>query len=149
MGPIGWVVAALTVASTYQGYQGQRAMGKAQEAEFRRQAEEERIAAQAEELTRAQERNRKLAASTEALQRSGIAAEGTPASIALSSAENISLSEGIIKLSDRLKRDQLRRQGVMARQTANIQAQSTLLKGGTQLASNPTVGEAFNKFVKT
>jgi hypothetical protein len=134
---IDWVIAALTVASTYQGYQGQRAMGKAQEAEFRRQAEEERIAAQAEELTRAQERNRLLAASTEALARSGIAAEGTPASIALSSAENISLSEGMIKLSDRLKRDQLRRQGTMARKTANIQAQSTLLKGATQLASNP------------
>ena len=117
-------------------------MGKAQEAEFRRQAEEERIAAQAEELKRTQERNRLLAANAEALARSGIAAEGTPASIALSSAENISLSEGTIRLSERLKRDQLRRQGTMARKTANIQAQSTLLKGGTQLASNPTVAKA-------
>jgi hypothetical protein len=66
---------------------------------------------------------------------SGITGEGTPASISLESAKQIGSSEGMINLSEKLKRAQLRRQGAMARSTANIQATSTLLKAGPDLMS--------------
>ena len=64
---------------------------------------------------------------------SGIKAEGTPASIALQSAKNVGLSEGMLKLSDRLAQAQLRRQGATAASAAKIGAASTLLKGATQI----------------
>ena len=63
---------------------------------------------------------------------SGIKAEGTPASIALESAKNVGLSEGMLKLSDRLAQAQLRRQGATASSAAKIGAAGTLLKGAGQ-----------------
>ena len=63
---------------------------------------------------------------------SGIKAEGTPASIALESAENVSLSEGMTKLSDRLAQAQLIRQGKAARKASQFAAASTLLEGGVE-----------------
>ena len=66
---------------------------------------------------------------------SGMTGEGTPASIALESAKQIGTSEGMIGLSDRLRQAQLRRQGAMARGTANIGAASTLLKGTATVAN--------------
>lgn len=106
---------------------GQVEAGKAQQKEFERQAEEEKIAAQGRELQRREQLNEQLAANNAALAASGIATEGTPASVALESAKAISASEGMIGLSERLKQGQLRRQGKMARSTANIGATSTLL----------------------
>lgn len=106
---------------------GQVEAGKAQQKEFERQAEEEKIAAQGRELQRREQLNAQLAANNAALAASGIATEGTPASVALESAKAISASEGMIGLSERLKQGQLRRQGKMARSTANIGATSTLL----------------------
>jgi hypothetical protein len=106
---------------------GQVEAGKAQQEEFERQAEEEKIAAQGRELQRREQLNAQLAANNAALAASGIATEGTPASVALESAKAISASEGMIGLSERLKQGQLRRQGKMARSTANIGATSTLL----------------------
>ena len=70
---------------------------------------------------------------------SGMTGEGTPASIALESAKQIGASEGMINLSEKLKRAQLRRQGQMARGTAGIQAASTLLSGAG------TVKQAFGE----
>ena len=61
---------------------------------------------------------------------SGIKAEGTPSSIALESAKNVGLSEGMLKLSDRLAQAQLRRQGATAASAAKIGSASTLLSGG-------------------
>jgi hypothetical protein len=66
---------------------------------------------------------------------SGITGEGTPASISLESAKQIGSSEGMINLSEKLKRAQLRRQGAMARSTANVNATSTLLQGISSMAS--------------
>jgi hypothetical protein len=106
---------------------GQVEAGKAQQEELERQAEEEKIAAQGRELQRREQLNAQLAANNAALAASGIATEGTPASVALESAKAISTSEGMIGLSERLKQGQLRRQGKMARSTANIGATSTLL----------------------
>ena len=123
------IVAAITAASTAVSVYGQVEAGKAQQEELERQAEEEKIAAQGRELQRREQLNAQLAANNAALASSGIATEGTPASIALESAKAISASEGMIGLSERLKRGQLRRQGKMARSTANIQAASTLLSG--------------------
>jgi hypothetical protein len=64
---------------------------------------------------------------------SGITGEGTPASISLESAKQIGSSEGMINLSEKLKRAQLRRQGDNARAAANISATSTLLKAGPRV----------------
>jgi hypothetical protein len=112
---------------------GQVEAGTAQQKEFERQAEEEKIAAQGRELQRREQLNEQLAANNAALAASGIATEGTPASVALESAKAISASEGMIGLSERLKQGQLRRQGKMARSTANIGATSTLLNSGADL----------------
>ena len=127
-----FVVAAMA-ASTALSVYGQVEAGKAQQDELNRQAEEENIAAEGRELQRKQELNRVLAANAVSQSMSGITGEGTPASIALESAKQIGASEGMINLSDKLKRAQLRRQGANARSTANIQATSTLLKGSADV----------------
>ena len=130
-------MAASTAVSVYGQVQG----GKIQQKEFERQAEEEKIAAEARELQRKQELNKVLAANAVSASMSGQTGEGTQASIALSSAKQIGTSEGMINLSDKLKRAQLRRQGANARSTANIQATSTLLSGAASAygaANTPT-----------
>ena len=119
-----------TVASAY----GQIEAGKAQEAALKAQAEQERIAAEGRELERQQKLNASLAANVVGLGVSGIKAEGTPASIALESAENISLSENMMGLSARLQQAQLRRQGKNARQASQYAAAGTLLQGAGDIA---------------
>ena len=59
--------------------------------------------------------------------------EGTPASIALSSAEDISLSEGMIGLSEKLERRQTLMAGKTAKNAAYTQAASTLLSSSQDL----------------
>jgi len=120
-----------TVASAY----GQIEAGKAQESALKAQAEQERIAAESRELDRQQKLNAALAANAVGMGMSGIKAEGTPSSIALESAKNVGLSEGMIKLSDRLAQAQLRRQGANARSGANMAAAGTLLQGVGSLAA--------------
>ena len=132
-----WVIVAVTTLAVGTGTSvyGQIQSGKAQQESLERQAEEEKIAAENRELQRKQELNRVLAANNVSASMSGITGEGTPASIALESAKQIGASEGMINLSDKLKRAQLRRQGAMARSTANVNATSTLLKGISSMAS--------------
>tara|TARA_B110000037_G_scaffold114971_1_gene132149 strand:+ start:570 stop:980 length:411 start_codon:yes stop_codon:yes gene_type:complete len=127
------IVAAIAVSTAATAY-GQVQGGKIQQREFERQAEEEKIAAEARELQRKQELNKVLAANAVSASMSGVTGEGTPASIALESAKQIGTSEGMINLSDKLKRAQLRRQGANARAMGNIQATSTLLKGSVSVA---------------
>ena len=107
--------------------------GKAQEDALEEQARQEKIAAEGRELQRRQELNKVLASNVVGASMSGMTGEGTPASIALESAKQIGTSEGMIGLSDRLRQAQLRRQGAMARGTANIQATSTLLKSAPEM----------------
>ena len=126
------IIGALLAAGTAVSARGQYVAGKAQEIELERQAEEERIAAEGRELQRREELNRALAARQMALATSGIAGEGTPASIALSAAKKIGMGEGLESLSAELKQAQLRRAGRMAASTGKIQAASTLLSGGAQ-----------------
>jgi hypothetical protein len=137
------IVASLIAASTAVSVYGQVQSGKAQQESLERQAEEEKIAAEGRELQRKQELNRVLAANAVSASMSGITGEGTPASISLESAKQIGSSEGMINLSEKLKRAQLRRQGAMARSTANIQATSTLLSGAAKAygAANTPTGE--------
>ena len=130
-----WVIVAVTTLAVGTGTSvyGQIQSGKAQQESLERQAEEEKIAAENRELQRKQELNRVLAANNVSASMSGITGEGTPASIALESAKQIGSSEGMINLSEKLKRAQLRRQGAMARGTAGIQAASTLLSGAATI----------------
>ncbi len=121
------------VGTAISGY-GQIQAGKAQESAMKAQAEQERLAAESRELERQQKLNAALAANVVGLGVSGIKAEGTPSSIALESAENISLSEGMIGLSDRLAQAQLRRQGAAARKASQYAAAGTLLSGASDIA---------------
>lgn len=123
------MVGALAVSTGLQAY-GQLEAGKDQEAALKTQAEQERVAAESRELERQQKLNRALAANAVGMGMSGIKAEGTPSSIALESAKNVGLSEGMLKLSDRLAQAQLRRQGATAASAAKIGAAGTLLSGG-------------------
>ena len=132
-----WVIAAtateLLIATAAVGTTvsavGTIQAGKAQESAMKAQAEQERIAAEGRELERQEKLNAALAANIVGLGVSGIKTEGTPSSIALESAKNIGLSEGMTKLSDRLAQAQLRRQGANARSGANMAAAGTLLQG--------------------
>ena len=127
------VAAVATIAGTATSVYGTVQAGKAQQDAFREQAEQEKIAAEGRELQRKQELNKVLAANAVSASMSGVTGEGTPASIALSSAKQIGTSEGMIGLSEKLKRAQLRRQGDNARATANINATSTLLTSGNDM----------------
>ena len=127
------IVAALTAVSTAVSVYGQLEAGKDQEAALKTQAEQERVAAESRELERQQKLNKALAANAVGMGMSGIKAEGTPASIALQSAKNIGLSEGMTKLSDLLAQAQLRRQAATTASAAKIGAAGTLLKGATQI----------------
>ena len=131
-----WVITAiaLTAAGTATSAYGQVQAGKAQEIQLKEQAKQEELAAQSQELQRRQELNRALAANAAALSTAGISGEGTPASLALASAESVGLSEATIDLSEKLRRASLERQAQTAKGTAYIGAASTLLSGGAKAA---------------
>ena len=132
-----YLLVAATIATavgTGVSVYGQVQAGKAQEDALKEQARQEKIAAEGRELERQQQLSKALAANTVGLAAGGIGMEGTPASIALESAKNIGMSEGMMKMSDRLAQAQLKRQGKSARATANLQATSTLLSGAAQTA---------------
>ena len=143
--------AILTSPVTYQvggavlGARSQYVAGKTQEIELERQAEEERMAAQSRELQRREELNRALAANVVGQAMSGISGEGTPASIALASAERASLSEATMDLSERLRQAALKRQAKSATQAGYMAAGSTLLKSGIDLAQTGGLGELGSK----
>jgi hypothetical protein len=129
-----WVITAIAVTSTVISARGEYIAGRVQEDQLKRQAEEEKLAAQGRELQRRQELNRALAANVVGFGQMGIAGEGAPASIALASAEQAGISEGVIGLSEKLKQAQLKRQGSNAATIGKLQSASTLLQGGTDVA---------------
>ena len=130
---VGGALVAVGASGALSAY-GSMEAGKAQQEALERQAEEEKIAAEGRELQRRQELNKVLASNIVGASMSGMTGEGTPASIALESAKQIGTSEGMINLSERLQRAQLRRQGAMARSSGNIGAASTLLSTGSKVA---------------
>lgn len=136
-GEMTWVVTAVVVSgvSTVASIYGQQQSAKAQEIELDIQADQEKMAAQSRELQRRQRLNKALAANAVGQAMSGIRSEGTPQSIALESAKQISISENVEKLSDRLKQAQMKRQGKNIRSAANVASASTLLSGAADIAS--------------
>ena len=132
-----WLITATVVMGVSTGVQvyGQVQAGKAQEDALKEQARQEKIAAEGRELERQQQLSKALAANTVGLAAGSVSMEGTPASIALESAKNIGMSEGMIGMSDKLLQAQLKRQGKNARSAANLQAGSTLLSGIGQAAA--------------
>lgn len=134
MDPFTAAVLAVVAVSGGVSARGQYVAGKVREQELERQAEQERIAAEGRELQRREELNRALAARQMALATSGIAGEGTPASIALSAAEKIGMGEGLESLSSQLKQAQMRRAARESARTGKLQAASTLLSTATQAA---------------
>ena len=128
-----WVIVSTLGTGVIQAY-GQREAAKAQEIELEQQAEQEKIAAESRELQRRQQLNKVLSANMVSQAMSGVEGEGTPSSIALESAKQASISEGIESLSDRLRQSQLKRQARNVMRAGNIQAASTLLSSATDAA---------------
>jgi len=129
-----WVITALAVTSAAVSARASYVSGRVQEDELKRQAEQEKVAAQSRELQRRQELNRALAANVVGFGQMGIAGEGTLASIALGSAQQAGISEGALSLTEKLRQAQLRRQGSSASQIGKLQAASTLLQAGVKSA---------------
>ena len=115
-----------TAASVY----GQVQSGKAQEIALKEQAKQEELAAQSQELARRQQLNRALAANVAAQSVSGLAGEGTPASLALESARQAGLSEMTIDLSERLRRSALERKAKSG--ATDLGAAGSLLGGAVE-----------------
>lgn len=126
-----WLITA-TVATGVVTAVSQVEAAKQEKFELEKQADEEKIAAEGRELERRQKLNKILSQNIVAQTGAGIAGEGTPESIALASAKQAGISEGLEGLSARLKRAQLKRQARTAGQVGGIQAASTLLKTATQ-----------------
>ena len=128
-----WLYAAIGASTAVTAY-GQYQTGKAQEAAMKRQAEEEKLRAKTEELARREELNKQISANTLAMAMSGVKGEGTPASIALKSAQMVGESESAISLSERLKQNRILREAEAAKFAGKVGAASTLLKGGESAA---------------
>ena len=126
------IVASLIAVGTAINVYGTLEAGKDQESMLKGQAEQERVAAESRELERQQKLNRALAANAVGMGMSGIKTEGTPSSISLESSKNVGLSEGRLKLSDRLAQAQTRRQASTTASAAKIGAAGTLLTGAGQ-----------------
>ncbi len=135
------LAAYLTIAGTAASVYGQVESGKAQEEQAEIRARQEKMAAEARELKRRQELNKVLAANAVSMAAGGVSGV-TPESIALQTSKDISASEQVISVSEKLKRAQIKRQGALDRGTANIQATSTLLK------SMPSVVDAYDTITK-
>jgi hypothetical protein len=128
-----WIITAVVVSGVAQaGMQVQA--GKVQKVELEKQAEDEKFAAQGRELERRQQLNKILAANTVSLAGDNVATEGTPSSISLESAKQIGTSEGVNKLSDKLRQAQLKRAGRNALSGSKLAGASTLLSTGTKAA---------------
>ena len=132
----GIIAAALNIAGVGLKAFATVEAGKAAEEAADRRAEEERIAAQNEELKRREELNRVLSSNILSQATSGIAAEGTPASITLEQAKTIGESESMIGLTNRLRQKNIIQSGREARKSANLQAASTLLRSADDVKTS-------------
>tara|TARA_Y100000114_G_scaffold52344_2_gene47817 strand:- start:3693 stop:4112 length:420 start_codon:yes stop_codon:yes gene_type:complete len=123
-----YVIAAIAITGQVVSTFATVEAGKARQEALERRAEEEKFAAQQDELKRQEELNAIQAANIVALSNAGIKAEGTPPSIALETSKVIGESTGvnIANLSNRLRG--LEMEGKQARSSANLQAASLLLK---------------------
>ena len=132
------ILAALELAGTAAQTYATIQAGKAQQEALERRAEEEKFAAQTEELKRQEQLNAINAANIVALSNSGIKAEGTPSSIALETSKILGESTGvnIVNLRNRLRT--LKTQGELAKQSGYIEGASLLMRDAEQIGSDIT-----------
>lgn len=88
-----------------------------------------------DEADRRAEVNRLLARNINSQASDGILGEGTPASVSLSTAEDLSTSEAGASLVNRLTIAQVERQGAQAKKQGYLNATSSLLKAAPELFS--------------
>lgn len=131
-----YVIAAIAITGQVVSTFATIESGKAAEEAADRRAEEERIAAQTEELKRREELNRVLASNILSQATSGIDTKGTPASLALEQAKTIGESEGVLSLSQRLRERNLLMEGRTAKSMANLQATGSLMKAAPGLKTD-------------
>jgi len=122
---VGGPVGALVGASAGGQYQA----GVEQSNALKRQAEQEKIAATGRELQRRMQLKKVLETNAVSQAQSGVSGEGTPASIALSNARNISISESALKLSDVLKQAEIKRRAKAAKSQGVTDALGTIMQG--------------------
>ena len=120
-----YVAAAVITAAISYGQQVEAA--EDQEEAALKQADQEKVSAEGRELARRQKLNRALAANVVGQSTAGISGEGTPESVALESAKQVSISEGVTGLSDKLKQAQIKRNARNNASAATAQAASTFL----------------------
>lgn len=129
-----YVITAIAVAATvYSAYQS-RESGKQQQYNIERQAEQERLSAEDQEIQRRDRLNKVLSANIASAAAAGTLGEGSQQSIAIGAAKRVASSEGAESLSERMRQDLLRREGKAAKTAGNVQAASTLLSGASQAA---------------
>lgn len=122
---------------------GQRNEGKVQEAEFKRAAEQEKIAATDRERERRNRLNQILGTNIAQTGARGIAFEGSPTAVAGQTIEQASLEQQGAKISDLTRISQLKRAGKGAIRTAKNRSTATLLNtasstllGGAKIAQS-------------
>lgn len=129
-----WVIVGVTLAAAAYSAHSQREAGKQQQYNLERQAEQEALSAENEEIARRERLNKVLAANIASASSGNLSGEGSMQSISLKSAKTASSSEGAESLSDRLRQDALRREGKAAAAAGKAQATSTLLTGASRSA---------------
>ena len=127
------IAAALGIAGTAGQVFATVEAGKAAEEAAERRAEEERIAAQNEELKRREELNKVLASNIMSMATSGVKLESGTSLKGEGTAKTIGESEALIGLTNRLRQRNIIQSGRDARRSANLQAVSTLLQSAPDL----------------
>lgn len=129
-----WAVTVVTIAAAaYSAYQS-RESGKQQQYNLERQAEQERLSAEDQEIQRRDRLNKVLSSNIASAAAGGTLGEGSQQSIAIGAAKRVASSEGAESLSERMRQDLLRREGKAAKQAGNVQAASTLLNASVSAA---------------
>lgn len=122
-----WLIVGVTVGTAaYSAYQSIES-GKQQQYNLERQAEQERLSAEDQEIQRRDRLNKVLSSNIASAAAGGSLGEGSQQSIAIGAAKRVASSEGAESLSERMRQDLLRREGRAAKQAGNMQAASTLL----------------------
>jgi hypothetical protein len=132
--PLLYGSAAIGLGAGISTARAQRADGKTQEAEFKRAAEQEKIAAVDREGQRRRRLNEVLGSSIAETGARGIKFEGSPQARAKGVIGQAELAQSGAKVTDLSRIAQLKRSGVSARITGKNRSTGTLLNTATQTA---------------
>jgi hypothetical protein len=144
-----WVVTVVTVAAAVYSAQQSREAGKQQQYNLERQAEQERLSAEDQEIQRRDKLNKVLSANIASAAASGTLGEGSQQSIAIGAAQRVASSEGAESLSERMRQDLLRREGKAAKTAGDVQAASTLLNAGVKAARTRSAQKTQSQAART